>query len=72
MRLPVVGTIDERFLMHRTRSTSIGGMAATLLTGVLFFYNMFALHLIRWDLFAIVATAAIVKICVLIWYRLND
>jgi hypothetical protein len=72
MKLPIVGTIDERFLMHRTKSTSIGGMAATALTGALFFYNLFSLHLLRWDLFAIVATAAIVKISVLAWYRLND
>jgi glucan phosphoethanolaminetransferase (alkaline phosphatase superfamily) len=72
MKLPIAGIIDERFLMHRTRSTSIGGMAAILLTAVFFFYNLFTTHLMRWDLFAIVATAAIVKIAVLIYYRLND
>jgi len=71
MKVPVLGwTIDERFLNHRLRSTSIGGMAAVVVTAGLFFYNL-SLHIIRWDLFAIVATAAVVKMSVLIWYRLN-
>ena len=72
MKVPVLGwTIDERFLNHRLRSTSIGGMAAVVVTAALFFYNL-SLHIIRWDLFAIVATAAVVKMSVLVWYRLND
>ena len=72
MKVPVVGwTIDERFLMHRLRSTSIGGLSAVLLAGALFFYNLDH-HVIRWDLYAIVATAAVVKIAVLIWYRVTD
>ncbi len=71
MKLPIIGTIDERFLTHRLRSTSIGGLAAVLLAGVFFFINV-AHHVIRWDLFAIVATAAVVKMSVLIWYRIND
>ena len=72
MKVPVLGwTIDERFLNHRLRSTSIGGMAAIVVTAALFFYNL-SLHIIRWDLIAIVATAAVVKTSVLVWYRLND
>jgi hypothetical protein len=71
MKLPILGTIDERFLTHRLRSTSIGGLTAVLLAAALFFYNL-AHHIIRWDLFAIVATAAVVKIGVLVWYRIND
>ena len=73
MKLPVLGwTIDERFLTHRLRSTSIGGLAAALLTAILFFYNLFHYDVFRWDLFAIIATAAVVKIAVLTWYRFND
>ncbi|HEV7486752.1 MAG TPA: hypothetical protein VGQ65_13835 [Thermoanaerobaculia bacterium] len=71
MKLPILGTIDERFLTHRLRSTSIGGLAGVLLAGGLFFYNL-THHVIRWDFLAIVATAAVVKISVLIWYRVND
>jgi hypothetical protein len=66
------GMIDERFLMHRLRSTSIGGLAGTAVAGAFFFYNLFIHATLRWDLFAIIAAAALVKISVLIWYRVTD
>lgn len=72
MKLPILGTIDERFFMHRLRSTSIGGLAGILLAAAFFFYHLLGAHTIRWDLFSIVATAAVVKMSVLIWYRLTD
>lgn len=64
--------IDERFLMHRLRSTSAGGIAGALLAAAFFFYNLIGRGTIRWDLFAIIATVAFVKISVLIWYRVTD
>lgn len=73
MKLPGLAlTIDERFLIHRQRSTSAGGLAAVLLAAVLFFRDLFGTHVIRWDLFSIVATAAAVKLGLLIWYRRTD
>ena len=72
MKLPIVGTLDERFFMHRLRSTSIGGMAAICVAAAFFFYQLLGNRTIRWDLFAVVATAAVVKISVLVWYRVND
>ena len=71
MRVPVIGTIDERFLMHRLRSTAIGGQSGVVVAGALFFYHL-AHHVIDWELFAVVATMALVKIAVLVWYRFND
>ena len=71
MKVPVIGTIDERFLTHRLRSTSNGGLAGMLVAGGFFFYNL-AHHVIRWDLFAVIATTAIVKIAFLIYYRMTD
>ena len=72
MRVPVLGTIDERFWVHRQRSTSIGGLAAIVLTAAMFFYQLFTTHVIRWDFFAIIATAAVVKMTLMIYYRMND
>jgi hypothetical protein len=72
MKVPILGTIDERFFMHRLRSTSIGGLAGTLLAAAFFFYYLFVDHSIRWDFFSIVVTVAVVKMSVLIWYRLTD
>ena len=53
-------------------ATSIGGIAGALLAAAIFYYQMFVNHVPRWDLFAVVATAAVVKIAVLIWYRFTD
>lgn len=73
MKLPIIGwTVDERFLVHRLRSTSIGGVAGALVAAGFFFYQFLGQHVIRWDLFAIIATMAVVKISILIWYRLTD
>lgn len=73
MKLPILGwAVDERFLMHRLRSTSIGGLAAVLLAFAMFLFHLIDRDVIRWDLFAIIATAAVVKIGVLTWYRLTD
>jgi hypothetical protein len=72
MRVPLLGTLDERFFMHRLRSTSIGGLAAIGVAAMFFFYTLLHTHMVRWDLFAIVATGALVKMSVLIWYRTHD
>jgi hypothetical protein len=63
--------IDERFLTHRLRSTSIAGMAGVAVTGGMFFYRL-AHHVISWDLFAIIATMAAVKMSLMLWYHFND
>jgi hypothetical protein len=42
MRIPILGiTIDERFLAHRRRSTSIGSVAGGLVAIGLFAYRYF-------------------------------
>ena len=65
-------TLDERFFVHRLRSTSIGGLSAVMVAAGFFFYSILAKHVIRWDMFSIVATAALVKVSLMIWYRLHD
>jgi hypothetical protein len=70
MNVPILGkVVDERFLEHRLRSTSVGGIAGAMLAGGLFLYHYFARHEMRWDLFAVIATMAAVKWGVLLWYR---
>ena len=42
MNVPVIGNmVDERFLTHRLRSTSLGAMAGAVLAGGLFLYAGF-------------------------------
>ncbi len=64
--------VDERFLMHRLRSTSSGGIAAGVLALVLFEWRYFVNHVWSWDLLAVGVTFVVVKFSVLAWYRTHD
>ncbi len=73
MKIPVIGTeIDERFLNHRLRSTSLAGIMGGLVALCLFLYRYYVNHHWSWDLLAVIATILLVKFSVLAWYRLTD
>jgi hypothetical protein len=72
MRIPIVGTkIDERFLNHRLRSTSLAGIIGGLVAISLFGYRFYANHAWSRDLFIVIATILLVKFSVLTWNRLT-
>ncbi len=64
--------IDERFLEHRRRSTSIASIAGALVAYGLFMYRLLAEHRLDWALFAVIATMAVVKVGMMLWYRATD
>ena len=64
--------IDERFLTHRLKSTSIAGVIGGVLAIGLFAYQYYINDIWRWDLFAVGATVAAVKLTAMAWYRLTD
>ena len=73
MNIPILGkVVDERFLNHRLRSTSLAGITGGVLAIVLFAYHFYVNHVWSWDLFAVAMTIVGVKLAVMIWYRLND
>lgn len=73
MKIPLTDvTIDERFLAHRQRSTSLAGMAAALAAGGLFLYRHYADHTWNYDLLAVLALMVLVKFCALAYFRLTD
>ncbi len=73
MIIPIpFGKPDERFLTHRLKSTSIAGVTGGLVAIGLWAYNYYFKDVWRWDLFAVAATIAAVKVAVMIWYRLTD
>ena len=73
MNVPILGRfVDERFLQHRLRSTSIAGIAGALLALGLCAYHYFAQGILNWELFSIAATVAVVKVILMIWYRITD
>jgi len=67
-----VGMPDERLLTHRLKSTSIAGVTGGLVAVGLWAYQHFVHHVWRWDLFAVAATIAAVKVAAMVWYRLTD
>jgi hypothetical protein len=72
-KVPILGKfVDERFLEHRRRSTSLAGIMGCLAAVVLFEYRLIANHFISWDLFAVLVTIAAVKVAAMLWYRFHD
>jgi len=72
-RIPILNKfVDERFLEHRRRSSSIAGIATALFAVVLFEYRFFHDHFWSWDLFAIVIVFIVLKMSLFTWYRFNS
>ncbi len=73
MIIPILnGKPDERFFTHRLRSTSLAGVVGGVLAVSLFAYNLYAKDIVRWDLLAVAATMAAVKLAAMAWFRLTD
>ena len=71
-RIPILGKfVDERFLDHRRRSSSMAGIAAACLAVVLFEYRFFFDHIWSWDLLAIALTFVVLKMSLFTWFRFN-
>lgn len=64
--------LDERFIMHRYKSTSLAGTACALMVIGLFGWHYFRNGEFRTDLFVIAGVTALIKVGVLTWYRLRD
>ncbi|HUI75089.1 MAG TPA: hypothetical protein VLX32_09100 [Candidatus Acidoferrum sp.] len=73
MNIPIVGkAIDERFLNHRLRSTSVAGVIGGVLAILLFAYRYSHDGVWSWDLFAVGVTIVGVKLAMMGWYLLTD
>jgi len=71
-KVPILGKfVDERFLEHRRRSTSLAGIIACLVAIGLFEYRFFFNHIWSWDLLSVALTMVVVKLSLMIWYRLT-
>ncbi len=64
--------LDERFVLHRYKSTSHASVAAALVMGGWYLYELFVNRVIRWDFLIIMGVMALVKTVFLIWYRVRD
>ncbi len=64
--------MDERFMMHRLRSTSLAGIAGSLMMGGWYFYDWLVNGVVRTDILAILICMAVVKAAAMIYYRMTD
>lgn len=64
--------VDERFLAHRRRSTSVAGLAGGVVAIALFGYRYYIDRIWSWDLLAVGTTIVVVKLGVLVWYLITD
>ena len=73
MKLPFRSApVDERFLMHRLRSTSIGGIVGAVVAVGLFEYYNIVHDERRWDLAAVAVSMVVVKLALMAWYHFTD
>ncbi|MGD0829786.1 MAG: hypothetical protein ABR907_02505 [Terracidiphilus sp.] len=71
-KVPFLGQfVDERFLEHRRRASSIAGFAATFAALALWEYRLLACNDLSWDLLIVIATFGVVKISMFFWYRFH-
>ena len=72
-RVPFLGQfVDERFLDHRRRASSMAGIATAILALVVFEYRLIRYGTWSWDLLALAAIFAFLKLSLFLWYRLRD
>ena len=64
--------VDERFLTHRFRSTSLAGVIGGVVAICLFGYRYYVNHQWSWDLLAVSLTIVGVKMAAMTWYYLTD
>jgi protein-S-isoprenylcysteine O-methyltransferase Ste14 len=72
-RIPLLGKfVDERFLEHRRRSSSIAGIVSAVTALLLFEYRLLHDHTWSWDLLSVGLLFVVVKLSLFTWYRVND
>jgi len=64
--------MDERFFLHRYKSSSHASMVGAAGLGGLYFYDLLAHDVIRYDLGAILLAMVITKLGFMAWYRNRD
>jgi hypothetical protein len=62
---------DERFVMHRYRSTRLAAVVGVILIVVWFNYEFLVNHTLRLDLAVIAVVMALTKVGAMVYYRLT-
>lgn len=72
-RVPYLGQlVDERFLEHRRRASSMAGFASIFVALGLFEYRFLHDRVWSWDLFTVLMVFVAVKLSAFTWHRFHD
>jgi hypothetical protein len=63
---------DERFVMHRLRSTRLAMVVLIIMMGTWVNYEWFVNHTMRPDLLIMIGVTVLVKVGAMIYHRLTD
>jgi len=63
---------DERFILHRYKSTSHAGVAVAVALAAWLIHDQVVVGRIRWDFLALLGLMAVVKLGSMAWYSLRD
>jgi low affinity Fe/Cu permease len=63
---------DERFIMHRYRSSRVALIVMVVMMAVWFEYEYFVNDTMRWDLLIILSASLVAKVGSMIYYRLRQ
>jgi hypothetical protein len=61
--------LDERFVMHRFKSTRLAVLVGAIMISGFFIYHAVVDKMLRWDFFSVIAAMAVVKVCAMLYYR---
>ncbi|NQT27768.1 hypothetical protein HQ585_20595 [candidate division KSB1 bacterium] len=61
--------VDERYFIHRLKSTSLAGIVAAVLMGASCLYQLYVKGVFRYDLFGILIIMAAVKLGAMFYFR---
>ena len=67
-----IGPLDERFLMHRLRATSVASMGGMIIAMGCFLYHDLVNHVWNWELLSIGLTMVVIKQGLMLWYRFTN
>ncbi|MCK5879173.1 MAG: hypothetical protein KAH24_05315, partial [Holophagae bacterium] len=63
---------DERFIMHRLKSTRFATVVTAVVMGGYAEYEIFVHHIIRWDIVVFLGILVFSKLGAMIYYRLSN
>ncbi|MFP4549062.1 MAG: hypothetical protein ACLFQM_13095 [Fidelibacterota bacterium] len=64
--------MDERFKLHQYKSTRLAIFANIAVLAFVFYYELIANKITRWDIFIVLSITAAVKIMAMIFYRVTN